>query len=75
MRRGEPAACRAQAHAAAATRPARAAAAALIAATTGDPRPRHLDYAVALRQALPAALRGSADAPEQARALLLALVV
>jgi hypothetical protein len=51
------------------------AAAALIAATTGDPRPRHLDYAVALRRALPAELRGNADAPEQAQALMLALVV
>jgi hypothetical protein len=30
---------------------------------------------VALRQALPAALRGSADAPEQAQALMLALLV
>jgi Zn-dependent protease with chaperone function len=51
------------------------AAAALIAATTGDPQPRHLDYAVALRQALPAELRGNADAPEQAQALMLALLV
>ncbi len=51
------------------------AAAALIAATAGDPRPRHLDYAVALRRALPPGLRGSADAPELARAALLSLVV
>ncbi len=51
------------------------AAAASIAATTGDPQPRHLDHAVALRQALPAELRGNADAPEQAQALMLALIV
>jgi Zn-dependent protease with chaperone function len=51
------------------------AAAALIAASTGDPRPRHLDQAVAVRQALPAALRADADAPEQAQVLVLALVV
>jgi Zn-dependent protease with chaperone function len=51
------------------------AAAALIAATAGDPRPRHLDFAVALRRALPPGLRGSADAPELARAALLGLVV
>jgi Zn-dependent protease with chaperone function len=46
-----------------------------IAATTGLPGPRHLAFAVALRQALPDALRASAAAPEQARALLLALVL
>ncbi len=51
------------------------AAAALIAATAGDPQPRHLDHAVALRRALPAPLRGSAAEPEQARAALLALVL
>jgi Zn-dependent protease with chaperone function/uncharacterized tellurite resistance protein B-like protein len=51
------------------------AAATLIALTAGEPRPRHLEYAVALRQALPPGLRGSADAPELARAALLALVV
>lgn len=50
------------------------AAAALIAASTGDPRPRHLDYAVALRHALPEQLRGTADAPERARSILLGLV-
>jgi Zn-dependent protease with chaperone function len=50
------------------------AAAALIAASAGEPRQHHLDQAVALRQALPENLRGSADAPEQARALMLALV-
>jgi Zn-dependent protease with chaperone function len=50
------------------------AAAALIAATAGEPRARHLEYAVALRRALPPALRGSADAPELARAALLGLV-
>ena len=48
--------------------------AALIAASTGDPRPRHLDYAVALRHALPEQLRGTADAPERARSILLGLV-
>lgn len=50
------------------------AAAALIAASTGDPGPRHLDYAVALRLALPEQLRGNASAPEHARSILLALV-
>jgi Zn-dependent protease with chaperone function len=50
------------------------AAAALIAASTGDPRPRHLDHAVALRLALPEQLRGTAGAPERARSILLALV-
>ena len=44
-----------------------------IAATAGLPGPQHLAFAVALRQALPDSLRASA-APEQARALLLALV-
>jgi hypothetical protein len=51
------------------------AAAALIAATAGDPQPRHLDYAVALRQALPQELRGNAEDPKQAQALMLALLV
>lgn len=46
-----------------------------IAATTGLPGPQHLAFAVALRQALPDSLRASAAAPEQARALLLALVL
>jgi Zn-dependent protease with chaperone function len=50
------------------------AAAALIAATTGDPQARHLDHAVAVRRALPASLRVDADAPEQAQVLMLALV-
>jgi Zn-dependent protease with chaperone function len=50
------------------------AAAAFIAASAGDPGPRHLDYAVALRLALPQQLRGSADAPERARCILLGLV-
>jgi hypothetical protein len=45
-----------------------------IAATAGLPGPQHLAFAVALRQALPDSLRSSAAAPEQARALLLALV-
>lgn len=51
------------------------AAAALIAATIGDPQPRHLAYAVALRQALPEALRSNANAPEEAQATMLALLV
>jgi Zn-dependent protease with chaperone function len=51
------------------------AAAALISATAGDPQPRHLDYAVALRHSLPTELRGTADDPEQAQALMLALLV
>ncbi|MGC4028776.1 MAG: M48 family metalloprotease [Steroidobacteraceae bacterium] len=51
------------------------AAAALIAATAGDPGPRHLDHALALRRALPEALRGSAAAPEQARGQILALAL
>ncbi len=51
------------------------AAAALITATAGDPQQRHLDHAVALRQLLPAELRGHADDPEQAQALMLALLV
>jgi Zn-dependent protease with chaperone function/uncharacterized tellurite resistance protein B-like protein len=51
------------------------AAAAVIAATTGDPRARHLEHAVAIRQALPDELRGNPDDPEQAQALILALLV
>jgi Zn-dependent protease with chaperone function len=50
------------------------AAATLIAATAGEPRPQHLDYAVALRHALPRQLHGNAD-PVQAQALMLALLV
>jgi Zn-dependent protease with chaperone function len=48
--------------------------AALIAATTGDPRSRHLDHAVALRHALPESLLGSAESPEHARSAILALM-
>jgi len=51
------------------------AAAALIARSTGDPEPRHLEHAVALRQLLPSALLGNADDPEQAQASLLAVLV
>ncbi len=51
------------------------AAAAVIAATTGDPAPRHLDQAVALRRALPPALRASAEDPEAAQGILLSIVV
>src|SRR5690606_30353303 len=51
------------------------AAAALIAATAGDPAPRHLDQAVAVRRALPAALRASAEDPDAAQAILLSIVV
>jgi Zn-dependent protease with chaperone function len=50
------------------------AAATLIAATTGEPRPHHLEHAVALRHALPRELHSNAD-PEQAQALMLALLV
>ena len=50
------------------------AAAALIAATAGDPAPRHLDQAVALRRALPSALRASAEDPEAAQGILLSIV-
>lgn len=45
-----------------------------IAGTAGLPGPQHLAFAVALRRALPDSLRATAAAPEQARALLLALV-
>jgi Zn-dependent protease with chaperone function/uncharacterized tellurite resistance protein B-like protein len=51
------------------------AAAALIAATAGDPAPRHLDQAVALRRALPPLLRASAEDPEAAQAILLSIVI
>jgi len=51
------------------------AAIALIAGSTGEPAPRHLEQAVAVRRALPAALQASAEQPEHAQALLLALVV
>jgi hypothetical protein len=51
------------------------AAAQLIAASAGEPRPGHLDYAVAVRHALPAGLRGSAEDSGQAQALMLALLV
>jgi Zn-dependent protease with chaperone function len=51
------------------------AAAASIAASSGDPAPAHLAHAVALRRALPDALRASAEQPEHAQALLLAMLV
>jgi Zn-dependent protease with chaperone function len=51
------------------------AAAALIAATTGAPAPLHLEQAIAVRHALPATLRASAEQPERAQALLLAIVM
>jgi Zn-dependent protease with chaperone function len=51
------------------------AAAAIIAASAGDPAPRHLDQAVALRRALPSALRASAEQPEAAQAVLLSIVI
>jgi Zn-dependent protease with chaperone function/uncharacterized tellurite resistance protein B-like protein len=51
------------------------AAAARIAASAGDPAPRHLDQAVALRRALPPALRASAEDPQAAQAILLAIVI
>jgi Zn-dependent protease with chaperone function len=51
------------------------AAAALIAASAGDPAPRHLEQAIAVRRALPEALRASAEQPERAQALLLAIVI
>jgi hypothetical protein len=51
------------------------AAAALIAASAGEPAPRHLEYAIAVRRALPSALRASAGSGEKAQALLLALVI
>jgi hypothetical protein len=47
------------------------AAAVLIAASAGEPAPRHLQQAVALRRALPPALRASAEDPEAAQAILL----
>jgi Zn-dependent protease with chaperone function len=50
-------------------------AAALIADTAGDPAPRHLEQAVAVRRALPSALHASAERPEHAQALLLSLVI
>lgn len=48
---------------------------ALIAATAGEPAPRHLEYAMAVRKALPPSLRVSAGGGEKAQALLLALVI
>jgi Zn-dependent protease with chaperone function len=51
------------------------AAAALIAASTGEPLPRHLEHAMAVRRALPAVLRASAESPEHAEALLLAITI
>ena len=50
--------------------------AALIAASAGEPTPWHLEHAVAVRSALPAALRASAEQdPSTPRALLLAIVI
>jgi Zn-dependent protease with chaperone function len=51
------------------------AAPAFIAASSGDPAPAHLAHAVAVRRALPDALRASAEQPERAQALLLAMLV
>jgi uncharacterized tellurite resistance protein B-like protein len=51
------------------------AAAAMIAATAGDPAPRHLTQALAVRRALPPALRASAEDPEAAQAILLSIVI
>ena len=51
------------------------AAAALIAASAGGPTARHLEQAIAVRRALPTALRASAEQPEHAAALLLAIVI
>jgi hypothetical protein len=51
------------------------AAAQRIAASTGNPGPQHLAYAVALRKSLPEALRSRAAVPDQARIALLAMVV
>jgi hypothetical protein len=51
------------------------AAAALIADTAGDPAPRHLEQAIAVRRALPVALHASAEQPEHAQALLLSIVI
>jgi Zn-dependent protease with chaperone function len=51
------------------------AAVALIAGSTGDPAPRHLEQALAVRRALPVALQASAEQPERAQALLFALVI
>jgi Zn-dependent protease with chaperone function len=51
------------------------AAAAVIAATAGDPAPRHLSQAKAVRRALPPGLRASAEDPEAAQAILLSIVI
>lgn len=48
---------------------------AFIAASSGDPAPAHLAHAVAVRRALPDVLRASAEQPERAQALLLALLI
>jgi Zn-dependent protease with chaperone function len=50
-------------------------ASALIADSAGDPAPRHLEQAVAVRRALPSALHASAERPEHAQALLLSIVI
>jgi hypothetical protein len=46
-----------------------------IAASTGNPGPSHLAYAVALRNSLPESLRASASAPDEARIVLLSLLL
>ena len=51
------------------------AAAALIAASAGEPDRHHLDRAIAVRQALPPELRASAENPAHAQALLLGIVI
>jgi hypothetical protein len=51
------------------------AAAALIADSAGEPAPRHLEQAIAVRRALPSALHASAEQPEHAQALLLSIVI
>jgi len=51
------------------------AAAQRIAASAGNPGPQHLAYAVALRNSLPETLRARAAAPDQARIVLLAMLL
>ncbi len=51
------------------------AAAALISGSAGEPAPRHLEQAIAVRRALPPALHASAEQPEHAQALLLSIVI
>lgn len=52
-----------------------AAAAALIAASAGDPQAHHLRHAIALRRALPPALRSNASDPQRSCGQLLAMVL